>query len=114
MHIYCLKCVVGGMACLGIAGYILLGLVFPRLRGYHHGTQVRLGAFTSVCAAILPFGWGVMLTWVGTHADAELPILYFIMPLAPAIAGSLYGSWVDFRADHKERLNKLDCTLHTK
>jgi hypothetical protein len=99
MHIVCLKCVVSGGAFLVIAGYLLLGTFFPGLRAYHHGTQVRLGVFSLVSAASLPFGWGAILFWLGTHLNGEIPVYWFAVPIVVCICGSLVGAALDYRRE---------------
>ena len=110
MHIVCLKCLVAGCAFLAIAMYILLGVVFRRLRGYHHGTHVRLGILTLLSVAALPLIWGAMLVWMGTHVIEGIPVLWFAIPFAIPFAvcfgGAIYGSGRDFHADEIERLHK--------
>jgi hypothetical protein len=99
MHIICLKCAVSGGAFLVIAGYIILGIFFPALRPYHHGSQVRLGVFSLVSAASLPFGWGAILFWLGTHLYGDIPVYWFGVPIAVCICGSLVGTVLDSRAE---------------
>jgi hypothetical protein len=99
MHIVCLKCVVSGGAFLAIAGYILLSVVVPVLRPYHHGTRVRLGVFSLVSAASLPFGWGAILFWLGTHLYGDIPIYWFAVPIVICICGSLVGTALDYRTE---------------
>ena len=99
MHIVCLKCAVAGGAFLAIAGYILLGVFFPGLRAYHHGTRVRLGIFSLASAASLPFGWGVILFWLGTHLYGDIPVYWFAVPIVVCICGSLVGAALDYRRE---------------
>jgi hypothetical protein len=99
MHIICLKCVVSGGAFLAIAGYILLGVFVPGLRPYHHGTRVRLGVFSLVSAASLPFGWGAILFWLGTHLYGDIPVYWFAVPIVVCICGSLVGTALDYRRE---------------
>jgi hypothetical protein len=99
MHIVCLKCAVSGAAFLVIAGYILLGLLVPGLRPYHHGTRVRLGVFSLVSAASLPFGWGAILFWLGTHLYGDIPVYWFAVPIVVCICGSLVGAALDYRLE---------------
>jgi hypothetical protein len=99
MHIVCLKCVVSGGAFLAIAGYIILGIFFPSLRPYHHGTRVRLGIFSLVSAASLPLGWGIILFWLGTHLYGDIPVYWFGVPILLCICGSLVGTVLDSRAE---------------
>ena len=99
MHIVCLKCAVSGGAFLVIAGYIILGVFFPGLRPYHHGTRVRLGVFSLVSAASLPFGWGAILFWLGTHLYGNIPVYWFAVPIVVCICGSLAGAALDYRGE---------------
>jgi len=106
MHIVCLKCLVTGGAFLVLAIYTLLSVVFPRLRGFHHGTHVRLGMLTSLCAAALPLTWGAMLVWMGTHVVEGIPVLWFAIPFVVCFGGAIYGSGRDFHAHENERLHR--------
>jgi hypothetical protein len=106
MHIVCLKCLVAGVAFVAIASYILLGVMFRRLRGYHHGTQVRLGIFTSLSVASLPLSWGAVLVWMGTHVIDGMPVLWFVIPFVVCFCGAIIGSGLDFHADEIDRLHK--------
>ena len=60
---------------------------------------MRLGVFSLVSAASLPFGWGAILFWLGTHLDGNIPVYWFGVPIVICICGSLVGAAIDYRLE---------------
>lgn len=105
MHIVSLNCVISGLVCLGVAGYFLLGICFPRLRLEHYGMGVPMGILSLASAAAWPLGWGTMFFWIGTHAGADIPLLWFAAPFVVSLSGSAFGTAYDFQAFDRKQMD---------
>lgn len=109
MHIYW-KCFIPGIIATGIGIFILLGIWFPRIRGYHKGSPVRLGPFSCAAAALIPLVWGLLLIGLSFYPNLfEKLVLLFVVSFVAGIGGSVYGTALDFRAQKKdEEKSKTD------
>src|SRR5262249_55300032 len=94
MSTYNYTSVTVGTAWIAIGVVIVLGIWFPRLRGHHTRTGIRipLGILSSASAALLPCSWGVLFVWLGFHpAVQSISVLWFVIPFVLAVVGNVVG-----------------------
>jgi len=94
---------IAGIVFTGIGIFILSGIWFPRLRGYHKASRVRFGPFSCAAAALIPLVWGLLVIGLAfyPHAFNKL-VLLFVVSLIAGIGGSMYGAVLDHRAQKKD------------